>query len=59
MKKNTALILARMETGLEENADTTKYMVMSQDQSAGRSHNMKTDKDPLKGWKSSNVWEQP
>jgi len=43
MKKNTALILSRKETGLEKNVDTTKCMVMSQDQSAGRSHNMKTD----------------
>jgi hypothetical protein len=29
--------------GLEVNADKTKYMVMSRDQNAGRSHNMKND----------------
>jgi len=31
------------ESGLEVNADKTKYMVMSRDQNAGRSHNMKID----------------
>ena len=34
---------ASKETGLEENADKTKYVVMSRDQNAGRSHCMKTD----------------
>ena len=29
--------------GLEVNADKTKYMVMSRDQNAGRSHNIKFD----------------
>jgi hypothetical protein len=29
--------------GLEVNADKTKYMVMSRDQNAGRSHSMKID----------------
>ena len=29
--------------GLEVNADKTKYIVMSRDQNAGRSHGMKTD----------------
>jgi len=44
IKKNTeALMLACNETGLEVNADTTKYMVMSRDQNAGRSHVTKTD----------------
>ena len=32
---------ASKESGLEANADKTKYMVMSRDQNAGRSHNMK------------------
>jgi hypothetical protein len=31
------------ETGLEVNAEKTKYMVMSHDQHAGRNHNIKTD----------------
>ena len=38
-----ALVVASKETGLEVNADKTKYMVMSRDRNAGRSHSMKTD----------------
>jgi len=42
IKKNTvALLLTSKETGLEVNADKTKYMVMSRDQNAGRRHNTK------------------
>ena len=43
VKENAeALIMASKETGLEVNADKTKYMymVMSRDQTAGRSHSM-------------------
>ena len=36
----------------------TKYMIMSRDQNAGRSYNMRMIIVPLKGWKSSNIWEQ-
>ena len=44
IKENAeALILASKEIGLEINADKTKYMVMSRDQNAGRSHNKKID----------------
>jgi len=44
IKENTkALVVASTENGLEVNADKTKYMVMSGDQNAGRSHSMKTD----------------
>jgi len=35
--------VASKEIGLEVNAYKTKYMVMSRDQDAGRSHSMKTD----------------
>ena len=35
--------MASKEIGLEENADKTKYIVISRDQNAGRSHNMKID----------------
>jgi len=36
VKKNTnALVVGNKETGLEVNADKTKYMVISQDQDAG------------------------
>jgi hypothetical protein len=37
------LVIAAKETGLEVNADKTKYMVMSRDQNAGRGHSMKID----------------
>jgi hypothetical protein len=44
IKKNTeALVIASKEIGLEVNADKTKYMVTSQDQNAGRSHDIKID----------------
>jgi len=33
--------------GLEVNADKTKYMVMSRDQNAGRSHSMKIDNSSI------------
>ena len=36
-----ALIVASKEIGLEVSADKTKYVVMSRDQNAGRSHHMK------------------
>jgi len=35
-----------------------KCMLLSQDQNAELSHNMKTDNRSLKRWKSSNIWEQ-
>ena len=38
IKKNTeVLVIASKESGLEVNADKTKYVVMSRDQDAGRS----------------------
>ena len=44
IKKNTeALVIANKETGLEVNADKTKYMVMSRDQNSGRRQDIKTD----------------
>ena len=42
-EKTEALVVASKEIGLELNADKTKYMVMSRDQNAERSHSMKTD----------------
>jgi hypothetical protein len=38
-----SVVVVSKETGLEVNGDKTKYMVMSRDQKAGRSHNIKTD----------------
>jgi len=44
VKENAAaLVVATKEIGLEVNADKTKYMIMSWDQNAGRSHCMRTD----------------
>jgi hypothetical protein len=58
VKKNTeALLVGSKEIGVEVNADKTKYMVMClQDENAGYSHRLIMV--PLKGWKSSNIWEQ-
>ena len=43
LKENAeALVAATREIGLEVNADKTKYMAMSRDHNAGRSHNIKT-----------------
>jgi len=42
-----ALVVPTKETGLEVNADKTKYMIMSRDQNAGRSHSMKTDNSSI------------
>jgi hypothetical protein len=44
IKKNTeTLVIASKEIGIEVNADKTAYMVMSGDQNAGRSDDIKTD----------------
>ena len=55
VKKNTdALVVASKESGLEGNAEKTKYMVMSQDQNAGQSHSMKTDNSSFERVKEFN-----
>ena len=59
MKKTEALVFIRKEIGLEVNAYKTKYMVMSREQNAGQCHSIKIIIVPLKGWNSSNSWEQP
>ena len=41
------LVVATKEIGLEENADKTKYMIMSRDQNAGRSYSMKIDNSSI------------
>jgi len=38
-----ALLVGSKEIGLEVNSDKSKNMVMSRDQNAGRSHNIKID----------------
>ena len=48
IKKNrVSLVVANKETRLEVNGDKTKYMVMSGDQNAGRSNNIKIDYSSL------------
>ena len=42
-KNAESLVVASKETELEVNAEKTKYMVMSRDQNAGRSHSIKMD----------------
>jgi len=54
-KNSEALVVAGKEIGLEVNADKTKYMVMSGDQSTSRSHTIKTDNSSLNGKNSSNI----
>jgi hypothetical protein len=60
LKKYTdALIVTCKETGLQVNADTTKCTVLPRDQNAGRIHIVKIDTNSLKGWKVSDICEQP
>jgi hypothetical protein len=48
IKKNTeALVVGSKESSLEVNADKTKYMVMSRDKNAGRSHNTMIDNSSI------------
>ena len=48
VKENAeALVVATKEIGLEVNVDITKYMIMSRDQNAGRSHSMKIDNSSI------------
>ena len=48
VKENAeALVVAAKEIGLEVNADKTKYMVMSREQTVGLSHTMKVDNSSI------------
>ena len=48
VKENAeTLVGATKEIGLEVNADKTKYMIMSRDQTAGRSYSMKIDSSSI------------
>ena len=42
-----ALVVATKETGLEVNADKTKYMTVSRDHNAGRIHSTKMDNSSI------------
>jgi len=58
IKKNAnTLVVASKETGLEVNADKTKYMVMSRDQNAGQSHSMNIDTSSFERVEEFNIWE--
>jgi len=57
MKENAeALVVSSKEIGLEINVDKTKYMLMSRDQNAGRSHSMKTYNSSSERVEESNIW---
>ena len=48
VKENAeALVVATKEIGLEVNADKTKHMVMSREQTAGLNHTMKVDNSSI------------
>ena len=48
VKENAeAVVVATKEIGLEVNADKTKYMVMSREQTSGLSHTMKSDNSSI------------
>jgi hypothetical protein len=50
IKENAeTLAVASKENGLEVNADKTKYMAMSRDQTAGRSYNINNDNSSIEG----------
>ena len=53
MKKSTEnSVFASKENGLDINGDKTKYMIVSRDQSAGRSHDIKIYNRSFERWKS-------
>ena len=60
IEENTeALVVASKENGLEGNADNTKYLVMPEDQNAGRSHNMQSDNRSFERVEEFKYLEQP
>jgi hypothetical protein len=60
IKKNAEdLVAASKEIGLEVNSEKTKYRVISRNQNAVKNQNVMKVINPLKGWKNSNIWEQP
>jgi hypothetical protein len=59
IQRNTkALLVASKEVGLDVNAETTKYMLVSRCQKAGQRQSIKIGNSPLKARQSSNIWEQ-
>jgi len=59
INKNTeSLVVVSKEIGLEVNDNKTKYVAVSREQNAGKCRNIKMIIVSLKGWKTSNIWEQ-
>jgi hypothetical protein len=58
-KTQDTLVANSKEIGLEVNADKTKNVVISQDQYAGQSHNIKVDNSSFQRVEEFNIWEQP
>jgi hypothetical protein len=57
IKENTeALVVAREDTGLKVSADKSKYMVMSRNQIAGRSHNITKDNISFEREKTAQIF---
>jgi hypothetical protein len=50
-EKHSSFVSRSKEIGLGVNADKTKYMIMSRDQNAGRSHKLKFDNSSLQEFK--------
>jgi hypothetical protein len=55
VKSAVTLVVASKDIDQEVNTDKTKYMVVSRDQNAGQSHNMKIDNSSFGGWKNQNI----
>ena len=59
VKENAeALVVATREIGLEVNADETKYMISLEIRMQDEVTVRRLIIVPLKGWKSSAIWEQ-
>jgi len=59
IKKNTeAIVVSSRKTGPEVNTNKTKYLVMSREQNAGQSHNIKNDNSYFERGKSSDIWDK-
>jgi len=59
VKNTETIILASNESGLKVNAGKTENAVMSRNQNAVRSHNIKNDNSCFERVEESNSWEQP
>jgi hypothetical protein len=59
INKNTETLTdASKEVGLEVNVEKTKYMLVSRDQNAGQTRELKLETDHLKMCHSSSIWER-